>query len=304
MAKLKYKLTNDKLFRILFTKHPELLKKLVSALLDIDYESIEQFVITNPEILPAELGRKFCRLDINMIMNGQVIDIEVQVRDEGNYPERSLYYWAKEFSSGLAEREDYALLPRTIIISILNFIQFSDPKRFHSEFQILEVTSKEPLTDKMVLHYFELKKLPPLTSADSGRELWLKLFKAETEEDMSEIEEMGVSAISETVGAYRRILSSRELRNLEKAMHKAEHDEAQAIANANRKRDELWQGVIDEKNAELAEQTAALSEKDAALSEKDDALSEKDVALAEQAVALSAQAAEIAELKAKLESQQ
>jgi len=287
MAKLKYKLTNDKLFKLLFTKHPELLKRLVSALLDIEYENIEQFVITNPEILPEELGGKFCRLDINMIMNDQVIDIEVQVDDEGNYPERSLYYWAKEFSLSLGEGEDYVSLPRTIIISILGFNQFPDPKRFHSEFQILEVTSKESLTDKMVLHYFELKKVPPLRRTDSGRDLWLKLFKAETEEDMSEIEEMGVSAISETVGAYRRVLSSRELRNLEKSMHKANHDEAQAITNANRKRDELWQGVIDEKNAELAEQAAALSEKDAALSEKDAALAE--------------QAALIAELQAKIE---
>jgi hypothetical protein len=34
----------------------------------------------------------------------------------------------------------------------------------------------------MVLQFYELKKLAPLSDADSGRDLWLKLFNAETEE--------------------------------------------------------------------------------------------------------------------------
>ena len=95
MTQLKYTLKTDTLFKILFTKYQELLKKLVAELLDIQYESIEEFVIINPDISPEELGKKFCRLDINMMINGQKVDLEVQVSDEGNYPERSLFYWAR-----------------------------------------------------------------------------------------------------------------------------------------------------------------------------------------------------------------
>ena len=133
------------------------MRHLVSALLGIKSESIEQFNITNPEISPEELGRKFCRLDINMMIDGQKVDLEVQVGDEGNYPERSLFYWAREFSTGIDEGDDYALLPRTIIISILGFNQFQDLDKLHHEFQTLEVTTHEPLTDKMVMHFYELK---------------------------------------------------------------------------------------------------------------------------------------------------
>ena len=103
MTKLKYTLKTDTLFKLLFTKNPDLLKSLVAALLSIQYESIEQFHIANPDISPEELGKKFCRLDINMMVNGQIVDLEVQVSNEGNYPERSLYYWAREFSIGLDE---------------------------------------------------------------------------------------------------------------------------------------------------------------------------------------------------------
>jgi len=70
MAKLKYTFTNDTLFKMLFVKYPDLLRKLVAVLLGIRHESIQEFVIRNPEMLPESLGDKFCRLDINMTVDG------------------------------------------------------------------------------------------------------------------------------------------------------------------------------------------------------------------------------------------
>jgi len=50
---------------MLFVQYQELLKRLVTELLGIRFESIGEFVIVNPEIPPDFLGDKFCRLDIN-----------------------------------------------------------------------------------------------------------------------------------------------------------------------------------------------------------------------------------------------
>ena len=235
MTKLQYTFKTDTLFKLLFTKYPDLLKRLVSELLGIEYESIEQFNIINPDITPEELGKKFCRLDINMKVNGQVVDLEIQVADDGHYPDRALFYWAREFSTGLDEGGDYSLLPRTIIISILGFNQFQNLKKFHSEFQALEVSTYEPLTDKMALHFYELKKLPPLDKADSGRDLWLKLFRADTEEELTKIEEMGVQIMSDAIVAFRHVAASPELREAERMRSKDRHDEAQALYNERRK---------------------------------------------------------------------
>src|SRR5215469_1930702 len=124
MIKLEYTLKNDLLFKLLFVKYPDLLKRLVAALLGIPYASINKFQITNTEIVPEEVGKKFCRLDINMIVDGRHVILEIQVADEGNYPERSLYYWAKEFSLSINEGDNFEKLPRTIVISILDFNQF------------------------------------------------------------------------------------------------------------------------------------------------------------------------------------
>ncbi len=208
-----------------------MLKRLVAELLAIRLESIKEFVIRNPEIPPEVIGDKFCRLDINMTVDGQKVDLEIQVADEGDYPERSLYYWAREYSTALGEGGHYAELPRTIIISIVTFPLF-DCAEFHSEFQPLEVTRHTPLTDKQVLHYFELTKLPEIVNADDGLKLWLSLFKAETEEEIAKIEAMEVSTMQEAIGAYRHIAATDEFKEIERLRTRARHNEASALRHA------------------------------------------------------------------------
>jgi len=231
MTKLKYTFKNDMLFKMLFVKYPDLLKRLVAELLRIRFESIEQFEIRNPEMPPESLGDKFCRLDINMTVDGRRVDLEVQVNDEGDYLERSLYYWAREYSTALEEGNKYAELPCTVIISIVNFKVFACTE-YHSEFQPLEVSRHIPLTDKMILHYFELPKLPATVSADNSLELWLSLFRAETEEELSKIEALEVPIMNQAIGAYRNITVTPEFLEMERLRSKARHDEAQALHNA------------------------------------------------------------------------
>ena len=132
------------------------------------------------------LGDKFCRLDINMTVNGQRVDLEVQVCNEGDYPERVMYYWAREFSSALLTGQSYSALPRTIIISIIDFPLF-DCEEYHSFFQPLEAARHTLLSDKMGFHFYELSKLPVEVGQDNMLLLWLSLFKAETEEELEKI---------------------------------------------------------------------------------------------------------------------
>lgn len=234
MGKLQYTFKTDTLFKMLFVKHRDLLKNLIAALLGIPLENIEQFAIRNPDMLPEVLGDKFCRLDINMIVNGQRVDLEIQVANEGDYPERVMLYWAREFSTALSAGQSYSMLPRTIIISIIDFKLF-DCKEFHSFFQPLEVTRHTLLSDKMGFHFFELKKLPKDVKEQDALLLWLSLFRAETEEDLEKIKGMGVPAMEQAISAYYSITASEEFREIERMREKARHDEAQALHNAEQK---------------------------------------------------------------------
>ena len=233
MRKLEYTFKTDTLFKMLFVQYPELLKKLVADLLGIPLEGIGQFVIRNPEMPPENLGDKFCRLDINMTVNGQHVDLEVQVCNEGDYPERVMYYWAREFSSALMAGQGYSTLPRTIVISIIDFILF-ECEEYDSFFQPLEVKRHTLLSDKMGFHFFELPKLPADVSDGDMLLLWLSLFKAETEEELEKIKEMEVPVMSQAINAYYTITASSEFREKERLRAKARHDEAQALHNARR----------------------------------------------------------------------
>lgn len=183
---------------------------------------------------PDSLGDKFCRLDINMNVDGRVVDLEVQVQDERDYPERSLYYWAREYSSALPEGNKYVDLPPVIIISIVAFPLF-DCADYHSEFRPLEVTRHELLTDRMVMHYFELSKLPEEISPDDITALWLSLFRSETDEDVLKIQKMGGPVMEQMVEAYRRVSVSDEFREVERLRERARHNEAAALFNAERR---------------------------------------------------------------------
>ena len=234
MGKLRYTFKTDTLFKMLFVKHQDLLKKLVAALLGIPLDTIEQFTVQNPEMPPEILGDKFCRLDINMLVNSQRVDLEIQVSDEGYYPERVMLYWAREFSTALAAGQSYSMLPRTLIISILDFKLF-DCKEYHSFFQPLEVTRHTLLSDKMGFHFFELRKLPDEVDEKDTLLLWLSLFRAETEEELEKIKGMGVPTMEQAISAYYSITASSEFREIERLREKAGHDEAQALQNAEQK---------------------------------------------------------------------
>ncbi len=228
MKKLRYTFKSDILFKMVFVRYPSLLKAFVSAVLEVPVESITDFEIINPEMTPAHIESKFCRLDINMRVNGKRIDIEMQMANEGNYPERVMFYWARDYSSALPAGEDYSTLPGTMIVSILDFELF-ECAEYHSCFKPLEVTRHTLLSDKMGFYFFELPKLPSEIDRGERLILWLSLFNANTEEELERIDKMGVSVMSEAVNAYRNITTLPEYRELERIREKARHDEAQAL---------------------------------------------------------------------------
>jgi len=262
LTELKYKFTYDTLFKMLFVKFSALLKRLVAAILGIAVDDITEFTITNPDIPPDTIGDKFCHLDINMIVNGERVNLEVQVADEGDYPARTLYHWARVYSSALKAGKPYSSLPRVIIISIVDFIMF-DCKEYRSEFGALELTRHELLSDKLSMLYFEVRKLPKDIDKTNELELMLSLFRAKTEEDLKQLEGLEVPIVTQAIGAYREIMADPEFRELERLRFEASCNEASALANAERRGAEQerakMQGAVAEKDSRIAELEAQLA---------------------------------------------
>lgn len=85
--------------------------------------------------------------------------------------------------------------------------------------------------------------------------LWLSLFKAETEEDLDKIKEMGVPAMEQAVNAYYSITASSEFREIERLREKARHDEAQALYHAKQegRQEGRQEGMVDFARTMLAD---------------------------------------------------
>jgi len=149
---------------------------------------------------------------------------------------------------------------------------------------MLEVKTHDILTDKASMHFFELPKLTKELVSGNCWQVWLKLINAKTEEDLAEIEALEVPVMKKAIRAYRRVSTSAEYAEIERLRDKADHDEAQALGNAERRgaivEREKWQGIVAEKDAMLAEKNVALIEKDTALTEKDALIAELRAKLA------------------------
>ena len=71
--------------------------------------------------------------------------------------------------------------------------------------------------------------------------------------------------MSQAVEAYRGVTATEKFRYMEILRERTRHDEAQAIGNAERRRDAHWQGVVADKDAHIAERNARIAELEAQL---------------------------------------
>ena len=121
--KLELQLTNDYIFKRLFSKkgNEDILKDLLEGILEIPIKEVE--VMQEVELERVDIKDKLGVLDIKAIINENItVDIEMQIVDEKNMIERTLYYWAGLYYTGLKRGRDYKLNNKVITINIFTVI--------------------------------------------------------------------------------------------------------------------------------------------------------------------------------------
>lgn len=194
------KLKLDIIFKRIFgdPRNERFTRGLLADMLEIPRESIRHIEYLNTELPVNNADDKNSRVDIRLDVDGKIVDVEMQTVMYASYGERSLYYWARIFGSQLKTGFDYSKLKDTLCINILGYNAF-ECADYHSRFNVLEVNRHEKLSDKLDIHFFELKKLK---GAENNKpvEDWLRLINAETEDElMSIMEETTVPEIKDVV---------------------------------------------------------------------------------------------------------
>lgn len=221
----------DVVFKTLFVNNQNLLKVFVADVLDFDINTITDFHIKNTELMPETLDGKFSRLDLNMVVDNSLINIEIQVNNQRDYSDRSLFYWAKLFTSELKKGDEYFALKRAITINILDFVMF-DGDNYHTEVVPMIKESGKVFSDKMSLHFFELKKLGDKINVNDRKNLWFHFINANSKEEFDMLKETKVPEISEAVDVIIDMGKSRELREIARKREEELHERASMLGSA------------------------------------------------------------------------
>ena len=337
---LEYRLTNDCMFHVVFQKNPKALLGLCASLLHMHPEEIQSIEVLNPLEFKKMPTDKAFVLDLKVMLNDdRILNFEVQVIDEKDWPERSLTYACRTFDQ-LQKGQTYLDLKPVRHIGILDYDLKDFTPEFYATYQLLNVKTHEIYSSKFALSVVNLNQIELASAEDRtyGIDHWARLFKATTWEAIKKMaqENEYISSAAETmfessqdesmrifmegVEEANRIRRTQERRMEEAAATIAKKDAliAESEAAIARKEEIIAEkeAAIVEKNEVIATQNASIVEKDeviatqnASIVEKDEVIAtqnasivEKDEVIAVQNSAIIEKDAEIARLKALLES--
>ena len=225
----------DFVFKNIFgtEKNSKILISFLNATLKPKY-LITAVEIKNTDINKDYIEDKFSRLDVKATTsNEEIINIEIQLKNEYNMIKRSLYYWSKLYSEQLNEGEDYSILKRTICINILNF-KYLKTRKFHSGYRLKEIYSNEELTDVAEIHFIEIPKLEEGTDEKDMLANWIEFLKDPESEKVRSLE-MTIVEIRQAKDELIRMSNDDTQRELYEMRAKTLKDKISALNEAERK---------------------------------------------------------------------
>ena len=225
----------DFVFKNIFgsEKHPNILISFLNATLK-PKDLITEVEIKNTDLNKDYIEDKFSRLDVKATTsNNEIINIEIQLKNEYNMIKRSLYYWSKLYSEQLNEGEDYSLLKRTICINILNF-KYLKTRMFHSVYRMKEIHTNEELSDIEEIHFIEIPKLEDGSDEKDMLVAWIEFLKNPESEKVRSLE-MSVDEIREAKDELIKMSNDDTQRELYEMRAKTLRDKISALNEAERK---------------------------------------------------------------------
>ena len=186
----KVKPLNDFIFKKIFGEkgNEDILIAFINAVLKRTKKEqiVEVEIIDNKQLTKELILDKTGIIDVRAkTSNGENIDIEVQLTDQGNMDKRTLFYWGKMYLENIKQGQDYTSLEKVITINILDF-EFLGTETYQSSFHLCEDIEKDyMLTDVVEIHFLELPKFRKKKDKDyreNDIERWLMFL----EKDISE----------------------------------------------------------------------------------------------------------------------
>ena len=198
---------NDVLFKFIFgtEENKWIVIAFINAVLNEGAEKkrvVTDLTFGNAEIVPTMDEGKLTRLDVFCVLrNGEQLDIEVQVINRYNMGERTLFYWAQMYLASIKAGQNYQDTKPVITINLLgyNFLPQTAP---HNIYGVYDKATGHKLTDRLELHFIEVKKAEKKTIEQMTLlEKWIVFFANILSKDEKEVLGMSEAAIKGAMDA-------------------------------------------------------------------------------------------------------
>ena len=269
---IRYPLKNDYMFRAVFQSRPKALEGLCRSLLRLSPSDSVHIDLKNPIQLGTAIDNKEFVLDLALTINDSLyLNLEMQLYNDGYWPERSLSYTCRSFDNLNRGAKYQDVLP-VLHIGFLDFTLFPEHPEFVAEYKMLNSNPVHHniFSDKFRISVVDLTQIERATEADKqySIDLWARVLTATTWEEIDMLAK-----------------DNEYLRETSNAMYELDQD--RLIRQQCQAREDFlyWERMKENRNkrveAELAEAKAELADKDAELERQKAELAAKDAQIAE-----------------------
>ena len=187
-----------------FFYYKNVLRSIVCACLKLDAGDVQDIVVQNPIELGEAIDDKTFILDIHVLLNNNtIINLEMQVLDLKDWPERSLSYLARSYDN-VAKGDEYINVKPVYHIGFLNYTLFPKYPEFFAKYRMMNIKNHNLYTTKFNLYVIDLTQIELATQedVDTGLVYWTQVFKAKTWEELRQMAERNQELQEATEALY------------------------------------------------------------------------------------------------------
>jgi len=266
---IRYPLKNDYMFRAVFQSRPKALKGLCRSLLRLSPSDSLHIDLKNPIQLGAAIDNKEFVLDLALTINDNLyLNLEMQLYNDGYWPERSLSYTCRSFDN-LNRGAKYKNVLPVLHIGFLDFTLFPKHPEFVAEYKMINTNPLHHniFSDKFRISVVDLTQIERATEEDKRYDidLWGRVLTAKTWEEIDMLAKDN-EYLRETSNAMYELDQDRLIRQQCQAREDFLYWERMKENRAKRMEEKIaeQEAELAVKDAQIAELLAKLAEKAAA----------------------------------------
>ena len=269
------------MFRAVFQSRPKALQGLCRSLLRLSPSDSLHIDLKNPIQLGAAIDNKEFILDLALTINDSLyLNLEMQLYNDGYWPERSLSYTCRSFDNLNRGAEYDEVLP-VLHIGFLDFTLFPEHPEFVAEYKMMNINPEHRhfFSDKFRISVVDLTQIERATDEDKRYDidLWARVLTAKTWEEIDMLAQ-----------------DNEYLRETSNAMYELDKD--RLIRQQCQAREDFlyWERMKENRTKRM----------EAKIAEQEAELAAKDAELERQRAELERQRAELEKLRAQLNTSQ